>query len=51
MMLNYLALDDVKKLKKIYTDYKAVASPQELAELKSSSRFASIIRLIEQEER
>jgi len=51
MMLNYLALDDVKKLKRIYTDYKAVASPQELAELKSSSRFASIIRLIEGEER
>lgn len=51
MMLNYLALDDVKKLKKIYTDYKAVASPQELAELRSSSRFASIIRLIEEEER
>jgi tetratricopeptide (TPR) repeat protein len=49
MMLNYLALDDVKKLKKVYADYKAVASPQELAELKSSSRFAPIIRLIEEE--
>jgi len=49
MMLNYLALDDVKKLRKVYADYKAIASSQELAELKSSSRFASIIRLLEDE--
>ncbi len=51
MMLNYLALDDVKKLKRVYADYKVIASPQELAELKSSSRFAPILRLIEDEER
>ncbi len=51
MMLNYLALDDVKKLRKTYAEYKAVANPTELAEFKSSSRFAPIIRLINEEDR
>ena len=51
MMLNYLALDDVKKLRKTYAEYKAVANPTELAEIKSSSRFAPVIRLINEEDR
>jgi tetratricopeptide (TPR) repeat protein len=51
MMLNYLALDDIKNLKKIYAEYKAVAPPTELAEFRSSSRFAPIIRLVEGESR
>jgi tetratricopeptide (TPR) repeat protein len=51
MMLNYLALDDVKKLRKTYAEYKAVANQTELAEFKSSSRFAPVIRLINEEDR
>jgi tetratricopeptide (TPR) repeat protein len=51
MMLNYLALDDVKKLRKTYADYKAIADPNELAEFKSSSRFEPVIRLIKEEDR
>ncbi|SYZ73492.1 hypothetical protein TRIP_C21610 [Candidatus Zixiibacteriota bacterium] len=51
MMLNYLALDDIKNLKKVYAEYKAVAPPAELAEFRSSSRFAPIMRLVEGETR
>lgn len=51
MMLNYLALDDIKNMKKIYTEFKAIAAPTELAEFKSSSRFAPVIRLINEEDR
>ncbi|MCX6825848.1 MAG: tetratricopeptide repeat protein [candidate division Zixibacteria bacterium] len=51
MMLNYLTLDDVKNIRKTYVEYKAVATPAELAEFKSSSRFAPVIRLIPEDNR
>jgi len=51
MMLNYLALDDIKNIKKIYAEFKTIADPSELAELKSSSRFQPVLRLIDEEEK
>ncbi|UCD16536.1 MAG: tetratricopeptide repeat protein [Candidatus Zixiibacteriota bacterium] len=51
MMLNYLALDNIGKVRNTYAEYKIIASPAELAEIKSSSRFAPVIRLIKEEER
>ena len=51
MMLNYLARDNIKKVRETYAEFKVVASPAELAEVKSSSRFAPIIRLIKEENR
>jgi len=51
MMLNYLALDDIKNIRKIYAEYKLAASPAELAEIKSSSRFEPVLRLIKEEDR
>jgi tetratricopeptide (TPR) repeat protein len=50
MMLNYLALDDIKNIKKIYAEFKTVADPSELAEFKSSSRFQPVLRLIDEKE-
>ena len=49
LMLNYLARDNIKQIKKTYGQFKNVARPDELAEFKSSSRFAPIIRLIDEE--
>jgi len=51
MMLNYLARDNIKKVQETYAEFKIVASPGELAEVKSSSRFAPVIRLIKEENR
>ncbi|MEP0829225.1 MAG: tetratricopeptide repeat protein [bacterium] len=51
MMLNYLALDDIKNIRKIYAEYKTVASPSELAEFKTSSRYEPVMRLIKEEDR
>ncbi|MBN2226624.1 MAG: carboxypeptidase regulatory-like domain-containing protein [candidate division Zixibacteria bacterium] len=51
MMLNYLARDNIKKVRETYAEFKIVASPAELAEVKSSSRFAPVIRLIKEEDR
>jgi tetratricopeptide (TPR) repeat protein len=50
MMLNYLALDDIKNIKKVYAEFKTIANPSELAELKSSNRFQPVLRLIEEKE-
>ena len=49
LMLNYLARDDIKNLRKSYAQFKDIAGPTELAEFKSSSRFAPVIRLIKEE--
>jgi Tfp pilus assembly protein PilF len=51
MMLNYLARDNIKKVRKTYAEFKVVASPAELAEFKSSTRFEPILRLIKEEDR
>jgi tetratricopeptide (TPR) repeat protein len=51
MMLNYLARDNIKKLRSTYAEFKVVADPVELAEFKSSSRFEPVLRLIKEEDR
>ncbi len=51
MMLNYLALDDIKNIRKIYAEYKTVASPSELAEFKTSGRYEPVMRLVKEEDR
>ena len=51
MMLNYLARDDIKKVREIYAEFKVVADPAQLAEFKSSSRYEPVLRLIKEENR
>ncbi|UCD94605.1 MAG: tetratricopeptide repeat protein [Candidatus Zixiibacteriota bacterium] len=51
MMLNYLARDNIKKLRKTYSEFKIVANPAELAEFKSSSRYEPVLRLIKEDDR
>lgn len=51
MMLNYLARDDIKKVREMYAEFKIVADPAQLAEFKSSSRYEPILRLISEEDR
>jgi tetratricopeptide (TPR) repeat protein len=51
MMLNYLARDDIKKVREMYAEFKVVADPAQLAEFKSSSRYEPILRLISEEDR
>jgi Tfp pilus assembly protein PilF len=51
LMLNYLARDNIKKVREVYSEFKAVADPAQLAELKSSSQFQPVIRLIKEENR
>ncbi len=51
MMLNYLAKDDIKKVRKTYSEFKDMANSAELAEFKSSSKFEPILRLIKEEDR
>ena len=46
LMLTYLARDNIKEMKKTYSQFKNIAGPEELAEFKTSSRFEPIIRLI-----
>ena len=46
LMLNYLARDNIKQVKKTYSQFKDVAGSNELAEFKSSSRFAPVVRII-----
>lgn len=50
LMLNYLARDNIKQMKKAYAQFKNVAGSGELAEFKSSSRFAPVIRLLDEKE-
>jgi len=50
LMLNYLDSDNIKQVKKTYGQFKNVVRPDELAEFKSSSRFAPIIRLIDEDD-
>ena len=49
-MLNYLAMDKIKNVKKTYAEFKEVAGSQELAEFKASSQFEPVIRLIDPED-
>lgn len=51
LLLTYLGRDDVKNLRKTYAQFKEIATPVELAELKSSGRFEPVIRLIKEEDR
>jgi len=51
LMLNYLARDNIKKVREVYSEFKTIADPAELAELKSSNRFQPVIRLIKEENR
>jgi tetratricopeptide (TPR) repeat protein len=51
MMLTYLARDNIKNLQRIYSEYKIQASPAEMAEFKSNSRFEPVLRLIKEEDR
>jgi len=51
MLLTYMARDEVKKLRKLYAEYKLISSPQEFAEFKSNTRFEPVIRLIKEEDR
>lgn len=46
LMLTYLARDNIKEMKKTYSQFKNIAGPEELAEFRTSSRFEPIIRLI-----
>ncbi len=50
LMLNYLARDNIKQMKKAYAKFKDVAGSSELADFKSSSRFAPVVRLIGEED-
>ncbi|MCP4704021.1 MAG: hypothetical protein GY865_05375, partial [candidate division Zixibacteria bacterium] len=50
LMLNYLARDNIKQVKKSYAQFKNVAGSGELAEFKSSSKFAPIVRLIDDDD-
>nr|MBN2277066.1 tetratricopeptide repeat protein [candidate division Zixibacteria bacterium] len=51
MMLNYLARDNINKMRDTYAAFKTVAGPAELAEFKSSTRFEPVLRLIKEEDR
>ncbi len=51
LMLNYLARDNVSKVRSTYAEFKILADPQMLAEVKSSSRFQPVLRLIKEEDR
>ncbi len=51
LMLTFLARDKIKDVRRAYAEFKTVASPGELAQFKSSSRFEPILRLIEEENR
>ncbi len=51
MMLNYLARDNIKKVREMYSEFKAVADPTQLAKFKSSSRYEPVLRLIKEENR
>lgn len=46
LMLNYLARDNIKQMKKAYSQFKTIAGSDELAEFKSSTRFAPVVRLL-----
>jgi tetratricopeptide (TPR) repeat protein len=51
MMLNYLAKDDIKKVRKIYAEFKDNGSAKDLAEFKASPKNEPILRLIKEEDR
>ncbi len=51
MMLNSFAKDDFNKVRELYAQYKTIVGPAELAEFKASSRFAPILRIINEAER
>jgi len=50
LMLNYLARDNIKQMKKAYTQFKNIAGSNELAEFKSLNRFAPVIRLLDEDD-
>ncbi|RKX17047.1 MAG: hypothetical protein DRP51_11515, partial [Candidatus Zixiibacteriota bacterium] len=50
LMLNYLARDNIKQMKKAYAQFKVVAGSRELADFKLKSRFAPVVRLIDEED-
>lgn len=51
MMLNSFAKDDFNKVRELYAQYKTIVGPAELAEFKAASRFAPILRIINETER
>lgn len=50
MMLNYFARDDVKKLRRAWSDYKDIASPQDISYVKESPQFQPVLSLIKPED-
>ncbi len=51
MMLNSFAKDDFGKVRDLYAEYKTLVGPAELAEFKASSRFAPVLRIINEDDR
>jgi len=50
MMLNYVARDDVNKVRKTYGEFKEIASTQDLESFKSSSQYEPVLKLIKKED-
>ncbi len=50
MMLNYVADDDIKNLRKTFSEFKTVASPAELNDFQLANQFEPVRRLIKDEE-
>lgn len=50
MMLNYVAKDDVSKVRKTYDEFKQIASAQDLEAFKSSSQYEPVLKLIKNED-
>ncbi len=50
LMLNYLARDNIKQMQKAYAQFKVIAGSSELADFKSSNRFAPVVRLIDEKD-
>ena len=51
IMLNYLARDNLKQMQKAYAQFKSIAGSDELAEFRSSARFAPVVRLLRDKDR
>jgi len=47
LMLCYLAMDDIKKVRKSYDRYKAVASEEQMNQLRTDTRFSAVLRIVD----
>ncbi len=46
LMLSYMAVDDVKKVQKIWERFSAIASANEMQQIQSDERFASVLEVV-----